>query len=126
MSDFFDFYGNGVPFTHFVSLGLGVAAAALILHGRTRGHEAGRASAWLLVCDRALLACSGLGVLGVAFAAIEASAVLRTVPPDKVLEPALRVLGLMVIPLAWSLLGTFPLWIISTVFRFQQTRTGAG
>lgn len=126
MSDFFDFYGNGVPFTHFVSFGLGVAAAALVFHWRTRGREAERAAAWLLVCDRAMLACIGLGVVGVAFSAIEASAALRTVPPDKVLDPALRVLGLLVIPLLWSLLGVLPLWIVSTVFHFQQARTRAG
>jgi hypothetical protein len=118
MSNFIEFYKSGVPFNHFVAVGLGVATAALVFHTRS-SEEARREGAWLTVCDRALIACVGLGLVGVLFSAIEASAVLRSLPPDKVLEPALRILGLLVIPLLWSLLGALPLWIVSTALRFR-------
>lgn len=66
--------------------------------GKQRGGEArgGLPDGW----RAALLACVGLGLLGVLFAAIEASAVLRTLPPEKLLYPALEMLGLIVIPLS--------------------------
>lgn len=124
MSNFIEFYRSGAPFNHFVAVGLGMAAAALVFHAR--GSEAARREgAWLRVCDRALIASVGLGAVGVLFSVIEASAVLQSLPPEKVLAPALKMLGLVVIPLLWALLGSFPLWIISTVLRFRA-QTGAG
>lgn len=126
MSDFVEFYKNGGIFNHLVTVGLGMAVAALVFHARARKHEPERAAAWLTLCDRTLLTCIGLGLLGVLFGTFDASAVLLTLPPEKVLEPALRVLGLLGIPLTWALLGTFPLWIVSTVLRFRQAGTASG
>ncbi|MCA9659383.1 MAG: hypothetical protein KC486_13640 [Myxococcales bacterium] len=115
MGNFIDFYANGGIFNHFITIGLGVALASLVFARREGGSER-----WLAVCERTLVACLGLGLLGSLFGVVEASAALGMVKPEFLMPAASRAAGILVIPLCWALLGVIPLGIASTVVRFRK------
>ncbi len=123
MSDFLVFYVSGGLFNHAITIGLGVAVAALVFYLRANQRGDAGGSSWLLVCDRALLTCVGLGLLGSSFGAIDASAALASAPPEAMMPAAAQAAGLVVIPLAWALLGSIPVWIASTVFQHRRLQT---
>lgn len=115
MDSFFDFYANGGIFNHLITIGLGVAIASLVFYRRHGAEER-----WLAFCDRALLACIGLGLLGSLFGVIDASAALALVSHEKLMPAASRAAGLVVIPLAWALIGALPVGLASAITRFRK------
>jgi len=115
MENFTDFYFSGGLFNHLTTIGFGVAGAALFF------YRAGGGARWLDTCERALLVCLGFGVLGASLGLTEVGAAVRTVSADQAAMVATAGLGIAVIPIAWALLGTIPLWVLSSIARHRQT-----
>lgn len=120
MSDFVIFYFSGGLFNHLVTIGLGFAGGAIVMHARSRGRE--DAARWLALADRALLACVGLGLLGTLLGFTDLSALLAEIPTDQFLPVAARGGGLAIVPLTWSLLGAVPLALVVGARRLRDSQ----
>jgi hypothetical protein len=114
MSSFVEFYAHGGFFNHLITVGFGLAVASLVF--ARRDDQKAR---WLDTCTRALVTCLGLGVLGTAFGIIEVGAAVATVAPELASKAAARGFGIAILPLAWSLLGAIPLWIVCATTRHR-------
>jgi hypothetical protein len=114
MVSFAEFYAHGGFFNHLVTVGFGVAVAALVFARRPE-----RSARWIDTCTRALIACVGLGVLGTAFGIVEIGAAVMTVPPEVAAQATARGLGIAIIPVVWSLMGVIPMWIICSIVRHR-------
>ncbi|MGB1277870.1 MAG: hypothetical protein ACPG77_19145 [Nannocystaceae bacterium] len=114
MGDFINFYLSGGSFNHYVTIGFGVAVAALFFYKRGGGSK------WLGTCERALMACIGLGLLGVLCGLIDVGAAVPTVPAVDAARATAAGNAIAVIPLIWALLGSIPLWAVCSVFRHRE------
>ncbi len=115
-SEFFEFYQNGGLFNHFVTISLGFAAASLWFARRTNQPR------WLATCERALVAGLCFGILGTVLGLADVGQAIRSVPPEQAAALTAVGNGIAIIPLAWSLMGGIPLWVLACVGRHRQAR----
>ncbi|MFV8749535.1 hypothetical protein ACNOYE_03165 [Nannocystaceae bacterium ST9] len=118
MSDFVTFYLGGGIFNHLVTVGLALAASALVFHARSRDRGDAR---WLRLADRTLIVCVGFGLLGTLLGVIDAGAALAEIPPEHFQVAAARGAGFAVIPLTWALLGALPLAVVAGIHRHRAS-----
>jgi hypothetical protein len=117
MEDFSYFYQCGGVFNHLVSL-FGLAAlTTLVMHAVGRRNEGD--SSLLRLGERFTALAVASGVLGTLFGVMEMSAALATVPDEMAAQASNRAMGIVPIPLVWSLLCAIPLWLATGCMRYR-------
>ena len=123
MGNFMEFYQNGGVFMHVISLGATAALTSVLLYGRSRRAGVDKPG-HLGLADRLAGVCVAIGVLGVVFGFIEMCYALSFVQvEDQFRAAAARAGGIVVVPVAWSLMCAIPIWIATSVHRARAAFT---
>ena len=122
MGNFMEFYQNGGVFMHVISLGATVALTSVLLYGRSRRMGVDKPG-HLSLADRLAGVCVAIGALGAVFGFIEMCYVLSIIEPEAFRRAAARASGIVVVPVAWSLMCAVPIWIATSVHRARAEFT---
>ena len=120
MGNFMQFYQTGGLFMHVISLGATAALTSVVLYGRSRRMGVDK-PAHLTLADRLASVCVAVGVLGAVFGFIEMCYALSMIDPEKFRTAAARASGIVVIPIAWSLMCAIPIWVASGIHRARAS-----
>ena len=118
MEDFSYFYQCGGVFNHVVTLFCLAALTTIVLHASGRRGDGD--SPLLRLGERFIAMAVASGLLGTLFGVMEASAALATIEDSMLQAAGNRVMGIVPIPLIWSLLCAIPLWLATTVLRHRN------
>lgn len=117
MEDFSYFYQCGGVFNHVVSLFCLAALTTLIMHAS--GRQSAGEQPYLRLGERFIALGVASGVLGTLFGVMEMSAALAVIDEAMTQAASNRAMGIVPIPLVWSLLCAIPLWVATTIMRHR-------
>lgn len=126
MMDFSQFYQQGGPFMHFISLvaiAVAVSLARRVLAARRTLNDPEAAlhlqpnvTPWLIACGIMI------GLLGSCMGLMEVSAALRTISPDQWTNAALRGAPIAMFATQWALITLTPATLAHAVLRHFEHR----
>lgn len=109
----------GGMFNNIVTLFCLGALTTLVMHAV--GRRGGSDAPLLRLGERFIALAVASGVLGTLFNLIEMSAALATVSEELATQASNRAMGIVPIPLVWSLLCAIPLWLATGCMRYRAT-----